>query len=59
MIPFAVDIFEHMRARCALFHLEFWWVNFEVHLAAPGKLMVVFRFVEIITLNVFKSLCSA
>jgi len=49
MIALAVDIFEGMRARLALFGLEMWRIDFEVSLAALGKVTVVFDFVRAIT----------
>ena len=45
MITFVVDTFKSIETWFSLFHLQSGWVNFEVHLTAPGEMSVIFTLV--------------
>ena len=58
VISFAVNAFESVRIQFLLFHFKSKQVDFEVCLATPCEVSVIFTFVWSIIFNVFQTLIS-
>ena len=52
MVAFAVNAFKRVEAQFPLFHFKSGQINFEIHLATPCKMLVMFTLVSTIALNV-------
>ena len=59
MVILAVWTFEDMWAWFTFFGFKAWWVSLFISFATPTELVVVFRFMQTITFDTFKSLNSA
>ena len=59
MITFTIQAFKRVKAWFVLFCFGSWWINFEICLAVPGEVTVVFCLVRFVVLNIFRSLYSA
>jgi len=53
MLAFTVDILERVSTELSFICLKPWRVNFEIHLATPYYVPMMFNFVRTIALNVF------